>query len=487
MKTKQIFRIILFMLLSNAIAYSADDLQIAFDAATFHFDNNEAKWELYYTVPDNMFTYIANTDGKMIGILAIRMTIKSNITTIIDETWKVSNIISSTNELKQNYVFGAKSFFIPPGQYTLEISSFDENEPKRRVTYNNQIIISKFESNRINQSEIQFASYLEKISESKLELDPMYMKYDYYIIPNPRAEFFGNQSRLIGLCEIYNAEMFSPKGLIRSYKIADNTGLELYYHRDSTVNISESMLATFDIPLDTMYSGVYFLTMTSSYPFDNPTDSVSTTKKFYYYNQTKPPIAKRYFTENEIFEKSEFNTLNAEQTDLELAMAMVIANEQEIYQSRALTDTKAKQRFLFKFWASKNKDTINPWNETLRTFRRNVEFANNFFAYGKNRSGWKTERGRVLLKYGQPTQRDMHLGDGNERAYEEWFYEDVQGGVNFYFVDISRIGNFILVHSTAIEEPYYPDWFNRYVPASADKRNELEMQNERRSTNPYGN
>lgn len=483
---KQIKYAVILLVVICSSAKSNENLQIAFDAATFNFDVNETRWELYCSTPDNMFTYIKSDDSdKLIGKITIMIKIKSVSGVAVEDKWTIGNVINSTNDLKQNYVFGAKAFLLQPGQYSVELNGFDEHNPQRKVSYNKDIIISKFERNRINQSEIQFASYLEEISKSPYELDAVYMKFDYYIIPNPRAEFYGDKSKLIGLYEVYNSELFAPNGFIRSYKILDNTGLELYYKRDTCNLSSETILTTFEIPMDTLPSGVYFLSTNTIYPLDNPVDSTVSSKKFFFYNQYKPPVSRKYFTENESFEKSEFNTMTPEKTDLELSMALVIAREEEIYQARSLTDTKAKQRFLFKYWAARKKDTLNSWNEELRKFRQNVDFANNFFAYGNNNQGWNTERGRVLLKYGIPTQRDMYLSDGVNRAYEEWFYENVQGGVYFYFVDLSYIGKYQLVHSTAMDEPYNPDWFNRYVPAGADRRIELDMQNQNRQNNQY--
>ena len=488
---KTIINILLIVLMPLIFTFNLaaeDDLQIAFDAATFHFDDNETRWELYYSCPDNMFTYQSDTgNNKLIGSIAIRIVVKSKSIALIDENWKISNSINSFEELKQNYIFGVKSFFLAPGQYEIELSAFDMNKTTRRLLYKKDIFIFKFEKNRINQSEIEFASYIEEIKESTLNIDPMYMKYDYYVIPNPRAEFFGNEARLIGALEIYNSEMYSRNGIIRSYKIADNTGEIMYFARDTSRIVTEKILTTFDLPLDTLPSGVYFLAVTTSYPIENAVDSVTSTKKFFFYNQSKPFVRKRYFTENELFEKSEFNTMTPQQTDIEINMAIVIARDEEIYQARSLNDTKAKQRFLFKFWSQRDSDTNTVWNEYLREFRSNVEFANNFFSYGKNSQGWKTERGRVLLKYGMPTNREVHISSGLERAYEEWFYENVQGGVYFYFVDISSIGNFILTHSTAMGETYYPDWFNRYVPTTPDNRMNNDSQNQRQSINPYGN
>ncbi|MBX3043648.1 MAG: GWxTD domain-containing protein [Candidatus Kapabacteria bacterium] len=481
--------IVILLLLYTAKLNAEEELRIAFDAATFFFDDVENKWELYYSVPDNMFTYEFDENLNLfIGKISVEVSISSSSTVVVSDSWVIPNTVESTNALKQNYIFGTRLFLLASGQYEIQLSAYDINNPKRKLSYSNNIIISKFEKNRINQSEIQFASYLEKISESPLELDHSYMKYDYYVIPNPRAEFYGSDSKLMGIYEIYNSDIYAKGGMLRSYKILDNAGSCMVYHADTCKIISDNILTTFSLPMDTLPSGVYFLSVTSSYPLDNPIDSVTSTKKFFFYNQFKPPVMRQYFTENELFERSEFNSMSTEQTDLELAMAMVISSEEEIYQARSLTDPKAKQRFLFKFWESRNPDSTLAWNQALRDFRRNVEFANKFFAFRNNNQGWKTERGRILLKYGMPTQRDMHIATGEERPYEEWFYENVQGGVQFFFVDISQMGNFILVHSTAINEPFNLDWYDRYVPASRDKRIERDLQNtNQRNANPLGN
>jgi GWxTD domain-containing protein len=478
--------IILNILLNYKSSFSENELNIAMDASVFHFDENETKWEFYYSIPDNMFTYIADENGKLNGKIAMKIVIKNDIMEIINEEWHVGISINSFNDLKKNYIFGIKNFYLQPGQYNIDLYAFDENAPDRKLNLYKDLIISKFENFRINQSEIVFASYLEKIADSKLELDHTYMRYDYYLVPNPRAEFFGNEAKLIGALEVYNTHKYAENGFTRSYKISDNAGYVLYYKKDTNKTSSETMLTTFNIPLDTLNSGVYYFTLTTNYPIDNPTDSVSSSKKFFYYNQHKPPVARRNFTENVMFENSEFNAMGPEQTDLEIEMTKVIANDEEIYQAKSLTDMKAKQRFLFKFWKVRDSDTNTLWNETLITFRRNAEFANKFFAYGKNLNGWKTERGKVLLKYGVPTQRDIKVSTGSERAYEEWFYENVQGGVYFYFVDVSSIGNHILVHSTAMDEPYNPYWYNRYVPSTQDLRMQQDLDRQR-SVNPYGN
>lgn len=88
--------------------------------------------------------------------------------------------------------------------------------------------------------------------------------------------------------------------------------------------------------------------------------------------------------------------------------------------------------------------------------------------------GWNTERGRVILRYGVPTERQQFVEDMQNRPYEVWFYENVQGGVHFYFVDKTYSGNYFLVHSTARHEPYNLNWYNDFVKPAGDIRSDSD-------------
>jgi len=67
-----------------------------------------------------------------------------------------------------------------------------------------------------------------------------------------------------------------------------------------------------------------------------------------------------------------------------------------------------------------------------------------------------------------PSEREQHPFYGERRAYESWFYSEIQGGVYFHFVDMTGYGNYKLVHSTAINEIRYDNWYNEYVLKNRD-------------------
>src|SRR5690606_11207520 len=148
-------------------------------------------WELYYTAPDNMLTYTKTEDSDdLMGSIEVSMKILTNGIVIKEDQWKINNYIKSTEELKQNYMFGIRTYDLAAGQYQIQISAYDVFLRTRTVEYVKDIIISKFDKMRINQSEIILASYIEKIEQSQFKLDSLYIKDDYYVIPNPRAEFY---------------------------------------------------------------------------------------------------------------------------------------------------------------------------------------------------------------------------------------------------------------------------------------------------------
>ncbi|ROL61542.1 GWxTD domain-containing protein, partial [Bacteroidetes/Chlorobi group bacterium ChocPot_Mid] len=151
-----------------------------------------------------------------------------------------------------------------------------------------------------------------------------------------------------------------------------------------------------------------------------------------------------------------------EQVKMEIEQIKPICSFQEIEQFDKLTSLDGKKRLLYRFWLNRDTDTTTIFNEELFRYRELVKFVDRNFSYGKTR-GWQTDRGRVYLKYGKPSEREQHPFFGETRAYESWFYSEIQGGVYFHFVDMSGNGRYELVHSTAQFEVQYENWYNEYV------------------------
>jgi GWxTD domain-containing protein len=155
--------------------------------------------------------------------------------------------------------------------------------------------------------------------------------------------------------------------------------------------------------------------------------------------------------------------------EFEKAQYIVTKTESELFAE--LADVKAKQKFMYRFWFTRdpNKETIE--NERLLEYRRAIQYAEIHYANPRIGEGWRTDMGRVLCKYGFPTTIDRGNVVAESKAYQTWYYDRTQGGINFNFVDIHNVNNYVLVHSNAINEVRNENWMNVYVHKSRNDMN----------------
>lgn len=72
--------------------------------------------------------------------------------------------------------------------------------------------------------------------------------------------------------------------------------------------------------------------------------------------------------------------------------------------------------------------------------------------------GWRTDQGRVHILYGQPAKVDTFPSSMGRKGHEIWYYYEIEGRVEFVFVDISNTSTLRLVHSTVRSEVHDYQW-----------------------------
>lgn len=164
-----------------------------------------------------------------------------------------------------------------------------------------------------------------------------------------------------------------------------------------------------------------------------------------------------------------FATLSEDELDEAADVLSVIAKPSELAVYKAEGDgaltVNAKRQFLIQFWASRDLDKSTPINETRMQFYDAIDYANNLFGEsGRNsRPGWKTDRGRVFVKYGRPDERNPFPAGGRAPAFEIWRY--TQGRPRFFiFADENNFGHFRLIKTNALEETSAPNWCEILTP-----------------------
>ena len=135
----------------------------------------------------------------------------------------------------------------------------------------------------------------------------------------------------------------------------------------------------------------------------------------------------------------------------------VIAPEEKSVFSKLTTDEE-KEEFIEQFWYRRDPDPMTPTNEFKEEHYRRIAYSNERFASGM--PGWMTDRGRIYIIHGAPTEieshpsggtynRPTHEGGGTTSTFpfEIWRYRHIDGigeDVELEFVDPSMSGEYRL-------------------------------------------
>ncbi len=452
----------------------AKKIPVYLDIAQYRLSEDSVVIEAYYSLPDTSAYFIKDEHGYTCSF-GLQGIFESNIDTVLNEKWSLSYSFDEKPIENKMNLFGVKSFNLPTGQYKFSFFIIDKNDTSTQANISFQIVTRRFAHNSISISDLQFAHLIEEFDSENKKQNIAFKKSNLYVAPNPSLEYVSENPVVYSYLEIYNAQKYSPDGFIISYTITDGSGFPYIFYRKIESSTSDGIVDARSFKLDTLPSGVYSLRVSVLFPADEPVDSVQSLKRFYIINPMIPPRKYSQYSESALYSKSEFATMSEAQADKEFQMAMVKATSGEIDLYNMCESVEAKRKFLFKFWFVRDPDSTTYINEALMKFRESVEYANRTFTGGVYTEGWRSDRGRVVRKYGIPSQRDCFMAESNARAYEKWLYHEHQGGIEFVFVDMTGFGNYILVHSSAQNEVRNDYWYDNYVVPNNPSSNQKMM------------
>ncbi|HYT82070.1 MAG TPA: GWxTD domain-containing protein [Gemmatimonadales bacterium] len=132
------------------------------------------------------------------------------------------------------------------------------------------------------------------------------------------------------------------------------------------------------------------------------------------------------------------------------------ADERGIYPALSV---KAKRDYLRRFWTRRDPTPGTPENELADEFYARVADANRRFREGGafRIPGWRTDRGRIFIKYGPPDEVLSRPRPPGSLPYEVWKYTRKRL-LKYCFVDLTRFGNYALVWTDDRLERSEPNW-----------------------------
>jgi len=121
-----------------------------------------------------------------------------------------------------------------------------------------------------------------------------------------------------------------------------------------------------------------------------------------------------------------------------------------------------QRQFFADYWSRRDPDPTTRVNEYRIEMFRRYEYSNDHFSVSisDKDDGWKTDRGRVYMTYGEPDEITSYPYELEQEPFAIWDYYSLQdqGPRYFIFEDQTGYGDFELAHSNAKGERYDARW-----------------------------
>lgn len=448
-----------FSLLFNAFASSpsyAQNLGLNFDFSTFRYDSAKTFVELYYSfdLADMKLLKVDSlySDSLLFHIAMSKADRDSNV---YDDQWKVPVTAADTaaNDLKRTFV-GQVGIGVRPGNYMMRIRVTDCNDTTRFDTLKDRVSIPRYTFGKLQTSDVELCS---QITEAGSGPRGIFYKNTYNVVPNPRGVYGAGLPIIFYYVEVYNIPDSAGDSLFTvEYQVRDSYGQVKKTRVVTKKKFGNSSVEVGTVNGSDLKTGAYTFIFTV---IDSGANEYATSsRRFFVYNPgLGAPESPATNLSGASMISTVFATMDMNEIDHEFEEARYIATSREKSEFKEIQSLPAKRQFLYDFWQKRNPEPVNTTNSFRIEYLRRVAYANDHFRVG-NTPGWQTDRGRVYIIYGKPDQIDRHPNEANSKPYEIWYYNSIQGGVSFDFVDRTGFGDYTLVNSTARNEIHNDNW-----------------------------
>jgi GWxTD domain-containing protein len=440
-----------------AFAESVVDL----DYACFKGDSSVSYVEIYASVQRDGLHYIPYGDSLRAAFEMILL-IEQQGETMLSDTFFGVDVAFEQDSLKSGQFFPhVFQYFIKPGVYQLRASLYQNSELTGRVQ-KKELQARIFGADEFTLSDIQLGCGLDRSDDSESQ----YVKNGFRILPNPTT-FFGTQLPMFYCyAEVYGLVFDSTKvdsfKVFRSILRADSDLPARTETQKVYMKTAETAVITDGFPVYTLQTGSYKLKLRV---LDFSTGLMTeTVKRFFCYRPDDFAYGFQPQLDDDI--KSRLTNTNLQileiiEPDSAIELMHYLFNSKEDEKTVQAYNPEGKRKFLHEYWAERELEEPNAANN----FFAKVAVANQRYGYF-NKPGWKTDRGRVFITYGEPDEIVRNYEQAGETDHEIWIYQQIEGGVQFIFQDKTGFGALELVHSTKKGEIQSPYWSTS--PSSID-------------------
>ncbi len=351
--------------------------------------------------------------------------------------------------------FEMRRIGLPNGTFDIEVQMKDLHKAENKAIYRS-VFIMDYDDKNLRMSDISLVNnYRADSSDSK------YTKNGYFMEPLPFQYYDRAATMLIFYNEVYNTDKTIVDDFLLSYSIEkanakpNERAVMIGHKRKKSAPYIVNLIS---MDIAQLESGNYKLIVTLR---NRNNDLLSQKELFFQRNNPLLNLPIDSLT-NDALDNEFVASLDAKKLRYAMkAIAMLIPdNETTIFKTIVDgTDSMAKKRYLFNYWAKKNANMPEQAYDEYMLIAKGVDknFGN---GYGY---GFETDRGRVFLRYGRPDDIVVVENENDAPPYEVWVYYKVektqQTNVKFLFYNPDLIANgYRLLHTTCRGEVQNRQW-----------------------------
>lgn len=451
--------LILFIFVLTFVNINAQKkFNFEFDYAQFAYDSTSNFVEFYYSFDQRDLT-VQTKDTINFTAARIRVIVIDSLknTPIVQKEYRVANIVGQSNDPENKLLVSKIGFIIPKGHYIISMFGRDDIDSIKSKYILEKFSVKPFMTGDLAVSNIELA---KNIKTENVNKESIFYKNTLEIIPNPTILYSSSAPILYYYAEMYNINLGDTTDALQLNRLLFNSkGKEInrktkLLNRNNSSQVEVGLINMIKYPTDN-YNLVLSLADTANNRI------IYSNKKFFYYNPNYVDTTKTEIA-NFSYLSSEFGVYSEEECDDVFDKSKYIATEREIEQYKKLDSLNSKRDFLFRFWKSRDLEPETEKFEFKDQYFARVEKCNSKYSTF-NKPGYKTDRGRVFLMYGEPDQVDMYPNETNMKPYEIWYYNSVEGGVSFAFGDLTGYNDYELLSSTKRGEIRDDTWQRRII------------------------
>lgn len=361
----------------------------------------------------------------------------------------------SLMSLKNDFA-DTKNLPLPNGKYQLEFAFRDMNTTTQAkpVIYTDEIHIN-YTPNKIYFSGIQLLKSFNHATENN-----SLAKYGLELIQKLDNYYPENNSKLNFYTEYYNTDKFSDQPLwLNAYvETYESSTMIPNLHLKQQLKPMSVGIVIHQFNIENLPSGNYNLIL--EIQDSNHTVLASNNSFFQRNNPQKDIVLDNYkYVEYQhtFVDNIKDSTVLREYIHSCFPIATIIEEKFFKVNAKKITAENMK-KFFYTFWV--NRAPNNP-EQAWKVYKSKVDYVQKEYG-SKQIKGYRTDRGRIYLKYGPPNEIISEPYDPNAYPYEMWFYytfAENQTNIKFVFWNRDYVTNeYEILHSNARGEVNNPYW-----------------------------